>query len=464
MHHEASEVRMKYPAKESSTIEFKRELPSKQEIAKSIIGFCNLYGGRLIIGIEDSGEIVGIPELGIDELIESVQQSIYHNCTPTILPEISAQRIEDKIILIIEVSEGMNKPYYHTSKGTEEGTYLRMGRQTMRASPELINELKWQAKGRSPDSKPVYQASVEDLDLDAVERFFKNRIQKEDGNQNDSLEEMMIHYKILVKDHSRILPSMGGMLLFGKNPQQYISEAFIIGTHFEGVSGREALATRDFKKTLFDQFHEAVAFVISRLNRQFSIKGAGPREERLEIPEIAIREVILNALVHRDYFLPGPSKIAIYDDRIEIFSPGTFPGPLNDRNLEAGITYIRNFVISRILREAGYIEKLGSGFLTLFKTYREENLPPPVVSEGAGFIKCILPRRTLKRGPEISDAPEQQVMKLVLIHTEIQAADVIRELSISRATASRLLKKLVEQELLIKSGIGSATKYRRKEF
>ena len=172
--------------------------------------------------------------------------------------------------------------------------------------------------------------------------------------------------------------------------------------------------------------------------------------------------MILNALVHRDYFLPGPSKIAIFDDRIEIFSPGTFPGPLNAHNLEAGITYIRNFVISRILREAGYIEKLGSGFLTLFRTYREENLPPPVVSEGVGFIKCILPRRTLKISSDITDSPEQQVMKLLLIHNAIQAADVIRELSISRATATRLLKKLVDQGLLIKTGIGSATKYRRK--
>lgn len=454
---------MKYAAKESSTLEFKRELPSKQEISKSIIGFCNLYGGRLVIGVEDSGEVAGIPERGIDELIDNIHQSIYHNCTPTIIPEIYTQRIEDKLILIIEVAEGMNKPYYHAAKGIEEGTYLRMGRQTMKASTDLINEMKWQAKGRSPDSKPVYPSSIEDLDLNAVERFLKNRIQKEDPVENHSLEEMMLHYKILVKDHSRVVPSIGGMLLFGKNPQQYISEAFIIGTHFQGNSGREVLATRDFKKTLFDQFQDAVAFVISRLNRQFSIHKAGPREEHLEIPEVAIREVALNALVHRDYFLPGPAKIAIYDDRLEIFSPGTFPGPLNIHNLEMGITYIRNFVISRILREAGYIEKLGSGFITLFKTYREENLPTPVVTEGAGFIKCILPRRALKSRLQTSDVPEQQVMKLLLIGNEIQAADVIRELSISRATATRLLRKMVEQGLLTKTGTGSATKYKKLE-
>jgi ATP-dependent DNA helicase RecG len=318
-----------------------------------------------------------------------------------------------------------------------------------------------QSKGRSPDLKLIYHASLNDLDKDIVAQFFQNRIQKPDESATISLEEFMIHYKILIKEHQRMIPSMAGVLLFGKNPQAYIPEAFIIGTHFKGISGREVLATKDFTKTLFNQYEECVSFIVSRLNRQFNIKGLGPREESLEIPEIAIREVILNAIVHRDYFLSGPTKVAIFDDRIEVFSPGTFPGPLNSSNLEMGLTYIRNFLISRILREAGYIEKLGSGFLTLFKIYREENLPTPIVIEGPGFIKCILPRRTLHQFTEAKEFPEQQVMKLLLITDEIKALDVIRALSISRATASRLLTKLVAQGIIIKVGRGSATKYKR---
>lgn len=452
---------MKYPGNESSTLEFKRELPSKQELVKTIIGFCNLYGGRLVLGVDDHGEILGIPEESIDALMENIQRSIFDSCTPTIIPEIHSQRIEDKLILIVEVSEGMNKPYYHQSKGLEEGTYYRMGKQTMKATPEIIQELQWQSKGKSPDMKPIYQASIDDLDLNAVDKFFRNRIQKPDEPSRFSLEELMLHYKILIKEHQRLVPSMAGLLLFGKRHQDYIPEAFIIGTHFAGISGREAIATKDFTKTLFDQFEECVSFVVSRLNRQFTIKGAGPRDERLEIPEIALREVILNAIVHRDYFLPGPTKVAIFDDRVEIFSPGTFPGPLNSSNLEMGLTYIRNFVISRIMREAGYIEKLGSGFLTLFKSYREAHLPTPIVMEGPGFVKCILPRPSLHRSEAPQEYAEQQLIKLLLITDEIKPSDVIRLLSVSRATATRLLKKLVEQGLIIKIGKGSATRYKR---
>ena len=112
----------------------------------------------------------------------------------------------------------------------------------------------------------------------------------------------------------------------------------------------------------------------------------------LEIPEEALREVVMNAIVHRNYTLQGPIKIAIYEDRLEIFSPGNFAGPLDTRHLEMGLTYIRNTIIARVMREAKYIEKLGSGFLILFTSYRERKLSRPQVIDGPGFIKCILPR------------------------------------------------------------------------
>lgn len=453
---------MKYPGHESSTLEFKREIPVKQELTKTIIGFCNLYGGRLVIGVDNKGEIIGISEDSVDVLMESIRQSIYDGCTPPIIAEIYTQRIEEKLLLIVEVSEGMSKPYFQTSKGLDEGAYLRMGSQTMKASKEIIQELQWQSKGKSPDMKPIYHASQDDLDFEAVNRFFKNRIQKSNESPNIPLEELMIHYKILIKEHQRIYPSMAGLLLFGKRPQDYIPEAFIIGTHFRGINGRDVVATKDFSNTLFDQYQECLSFVVSRLNRQFTIRDGGPRDERLEIPEVALREVILNAIIHRDYFLPGPTKIAIFDDRLEIFSPGTFPGPLNSSNLEMGLTYIRNFSISRIMREAGYIEKLGTGFLTLFKTYREINLPEPMVIEGAGFVKCILPRPTLGQKLIQKEEPELQLMKLFFLIDEVKSSDVVRSLSVSRATATRMLAKLVKQGKIIKIGERGSAKYIRK--
>ena len=136
---------MKYPEKESSILEFKRELPSKQQVNKTIVAFCNMHGGKLIVGVEDSGEIIGISEEEIDETMENLHRSAYSNCSPTVIPSIHLQRIHNKLVLIIEVSEGMTKPYFITSDTIENGTYVRIGTQTVKATPEMIRELQWQS-------------------------------------------------------------------------------------------------------------------------------------------------------------------------------------------------------------------------------------------------------------------------------------------------------------------------------
>lgn len=123
------------------------------------------------------------------------------------------------------------------------------------------------------------------------------------------------------------------------------------------------------------------------------------RSEEYEIPIIALRGIFLNAVVHRDYSVKSPTKIAIFDDRIEVFSLGNFPGPLTSDLLEAGITYVRNAYICKVFRVSGYIEKLGTGFSAVFRLFREANLLAPVVNDGSGFVKYILPRKkqTLKK-------------------------------------------------------------------
>ena len=245
-------------------------------------------------------------------------------------------------------------------------------------------------------------------------------------------------------------------------PQQFISEAFIICTHFAGTRGREALATRDCEGTLFQQFIDAHAWVLSRLNRSFTIKGPR-REEQLEIPEDALREVLINAIVHRSYQHKAPTKIAIYDDRIEIFSPGNFPGPLTTDQLEYGFTYMRNPTICKFFRRKGLMEKLGSGFVTLFEQYRDSHLPTPEVIEGSGFVKCILPRP----GPDAhlqevgTLQREAEILRLLSQHVEVSITDIEKTLSISKPTAIRTLNKLIAEGQIIRVGRGPTTRYQR---
>lgn len=444
---------MKYPERESSTLEFKRELPNKQQITKTIIGFCNMHGGTLVIGVDDHGEIIGIKEEDAPQLMEDLHRSIYASCTPPILPSLHTQRLDDKILLLIEVSEGMIKPYFHSSSGKQEGTFIRVGSETVKATPLMIQELEWQSIGKYLDQIPIYSATVEDINLSSFEDFLKNR--KTPFTESD-VHKLLLPYGILTKEHNRIYPTLGGILLFGKEPTKFVPEAFVICTHFFGTSGRNVIATRDCSGSLVEQYKECMSFIISRLNKSFSIKGMGARQEVLEIPEEAIREIVINALVHRNYLIPGPTKIAIYDDRLEIFSPGNFPGPIHTDTLFMGMTYVRNTVVLRVFREFGLVEKLGSGFLTVFETYKKRSLPPPVICEGPGFIKCILPRPLNTLAPSQC---ENSILQLFYTKHEITIKDVMKSLSISRATANRQLKGLLEEGVIEKQGKGPSSRY-----
>jgi ATP-dependent DNA helicase RecG len=450
---------MKYPEKESSTLELKREIPQKQQIIKSIIGFCNQYGGKLVIGVADDGEIVGLPEEKVADLMSSLSHSIYSSCHPPIAPMVYAQRIGGKITIVIEVSAGLYKPYFIKSRGLQEGTYIRLGPTTVQASEEIIRELQALSHGRSPDELPVYSAREEDLNRDKMLTFFERR--KKEGFSNKDIRSLLLSNRLLAEEHQQMHPTVAGLLLFGKEPQYYFSEAMCICTHFSGTAGREVLATRDCEGTLFEQYSNIFAWVTSCLNRSFSIQGA-TRIETLEVPESALREVIVNALVHRSYQFRSPTKLAIYDDRIEIFSPGTFPGPIAQHQLEMGFSYLRNPVLCKMFRKAGLMEKLASGFPILFESYRERKLSTPLVVEGSGFVKCILPRPTAPYGvAPLFGEREEVVLQLLARQGTIQVGDVEESLIVSKSTAHRLLSSMLEKGVIAREGKGPSTHYRR---
>ncbi len=444
---------MKYPEVESSILEFKQQVPQNDQIVKTVIGFCNQNGGKLVIGVTDHGAIIGISPEEAASAVESLSKAIYDASTPPILPLVYTQTIYDKTLLVIEVSSGTNKPYYRKSEGLEKGTYIRLGPLTLRATADLIEELKWQARGKSYDMMPVYGTTESDLDLEKIKEFVRSR--KTDQKAKIS-QELLNSYYLIAKEHAHVYATTAGILLFGQQPQHFFTEAMIICSHFKGIEGRDALASIDCNGTLFDQFERAYDFIVSRLSKSFTIKGPR-RKETLEIPEEAIREALLNMIVHRNYHQKSPSKIAIYQNRIEFFSPGTFFGPLNSQNLKLGLSFIRNAAICKAFREADYIEKMGSGFITIFKTYDERNLKTPSIIEGEGFVKCILPRESKSVKSGIGDL--EQILALFDVASEVCISDVTKKFGFPRTTAGRKLNTLVKLGKLKKIGKGRGTVY-----
>ncbi len=158
--------------------------------------------------------------------------------------------------------------------------------------------------------------------------------------------------------------------------------------------------------------------------------------------------------------MPSPSKISIYDDRIEIFSPGNFPGPIRKDPLQLGLTFLRNPVISRVFREDGLIEKMGTGLTILFDSYETRQLIRPILNEGVGFVKCILPRPFPRQKELIllgSDC--MSIMRLFYFQDFIDIVYIIKTLQISRSKAIRLLNILIEHNFIQKLGSARHTKY-----
>ena len=447
---------MKIDARESYQVEFKKEVPKSQQILKTSVAFANGHGGRIYIGVDDGGNIVGIEENNAESLLEYLEKSIYESCTPPVFATVSTRRYQEKLVLVVDVGRGNQSPYRIASLGMDEGVFIRLGRNTVKAGVEAIQELQWRSRGISHDAIPEYHAEMDAFDTAKVLRFLRAR--KMGYSEREVTDDLWISYKLADRHLGKLIPTKGGILLFGKNPSQYFPEQIVICTQFADSAEREVIATVDCQGDLFAQLEQAWDFVTKRIPTAFKIKNLR-REDKTEIPLEALRETIVNAVIHRSYAIPSPIKIAIFDEKIEVFSPGNFPGPIPENELESGITYIRNSVISKCFRELGLAEKLGTGFITIFKKYREFGLQLPTVIEGNNYVKVIMPRLPLLEQPAGS-AEEQRIMALFPRFKTITTAIVLRETHLARATAVRRLGKLVTEGHLERIGEGAKTIYR----
>lgn len=159
---------------ESKTLEFKENLPKNESIAKTVIAFSNTSGGKLIIGINDKREIVGIDDKEIFEIQDKIASIIFDSCYPNILPEIYTLNLEGKILLVIEVSRGNLLPYYLKHHGKDNGTYVRLGATNRQASLEMIQELERQRVHQSFDEQIAFDVALDSLDLTPLQKAFRN--------------------------------------------------------------------------------------------------------------------------------------------------------------------------------------------------------------------------------------------------------------------------------------------------
>ena len=304
---------------ESKNIEYKITLPDKSEkYMKTIIAFANTQGGKLIVGIDDkTHEIVGVTNEILFQLMDGIANAISDSCMPQIIPDIEPQTIDGKTVIIVSVEAGKNRPYYLKSKGKENGTYIRVAGTSRQAFPEKIRELEMEGARISWDELtcvgyPVSKEATEKL-CSNIENFRE----KAGMTERSVKKEQLINWKILKQSEGQLLATNAYALL----TSDYFPFSKTQCAVFKGTDRAVFLDKREFTGPIYTQIEEAVDFVLRNIRLGATIDGL-VRKEKYELPPEAIREMIINAHCHRNLLDESCIQVAVYDDRLEVTSPG----------------------------------------------------------------------------------------------------------------------------------------------
>ncbi len=439
---------MVFPERESKFLEFKSKVPDFTVLIKTCIAFANAAGGRIIIGVEDATrEIIGVSEKDRLRLHEDFPNSLYDSVSPNLVPQVYEQNFGAQTVTIIEIPMSPRKPYFLKTAGVANGTYVRVGSSTRKANQEYIEDLVREAQRITFDEEVVHQSS-EILSSDLLKSFYGSTV-----TDKRLLADKILMHKVATKE--LLAPTIAGVLMFAEAPHLYIPEALIRCTRFRGREGRDIIRTEEITGTIEQQFATAMKVLESWLAMDYALQGA-KLKGRLPVPEAALREAILNALVHRKYTIPGAVKIAIYDHRVEFFSPGCFPGLVDLNHLGDGITYLRNPVLVKLARHMKLIESLGTGIRLIFDSCYKAGITPPVYHDEGDFVKVIFYFR-----PNLEQKSEKDaLLALMQSVTQITAGEVAAYLGVSRNTAIRKLNALVQTQHIIKVGQGPGVVYK----
>jgi len=369
---------------EGYKVEFKREAPSKSDLAKELAAFANSDGGWMFFDIDDDAQVIGFSaRADFEEWLMNIAEN---GIQPPIVPFLHAFELDGKTVMVVEVRKGPHRPY--------KPFYIRRGSTKREASREEIRRLYQESEAISYDAIPVGGSSLRDIDLEK----FNSYLQRTTGQRAEdfpvSLENLLINKSVLTKRNGDYVVTLAGMLLFGKSPQQFVPQSQISCARFKGTTvGDDFIDRKVFDGTLDNIIDAAAAFV----ERNSATQGKIESVRRIDIPEYhprVVRELIINAVAHRDYSIRGSRiRIFLFDDRLEIASPGDLPNTVNYDLLFVGIHYSRNDAIFSLLQSMGYGERLGTGIPKVLDISRRENYPEPQFFVSENEVRVLVRSR-----------------------------------------------------------------------
>ncbi|OFZ47778.1 MAG: hypothetical protein A2381_07185 [Bdellovibrionales bacterium RIFOXYB1_FULL_37_110] len=431
---------------EGKNIEFKENTNSLPKIITTAIAFANTSGGVIIIGIEDKNKkIVGVTNPLLEE--EKLANAFSDSIKPRLLPDIQIISYREKQLILINIPH-INGPFYLKNQGLENGVYVRLGSTNRLADLEIIENLKRQALNITFDEQLCFQSNPEDIDLTTASELLGKKVKL---NEAISLGLIGTHGK-------NSLPTNGGIILFGKNKDKIFPDARILCARFKGINTNEFLDEQTISGHLAIMLKQILSFISRHTNQAIKIKTI-KSQHHSEYPIVAIREAVINALVHADYSLSGESiKVAIFDNRIEITNPGGMPFGITIESALKGISKLRNRVIGRFFKELGLIEQWGSGLGRIIDQCHKSKLPPPVFEEvGNSFRVTIFNHLLITKTKKW----QNEIIHFLKEKKEITSPIAAKLWKISDRAARDRLRKLVIEGLLIEIGTGPNDPYKK---
>lgn len=436
---------------ESETAELKPSLSQINEIVESVSAFANSSGGIILIGVSNSGKILGI-DVGKDT-VERLANKISHNIDPKLYPKISVEKIEDRKIIVIEVGESKNKP--HLAFGR---FFKRVGKSTLRASRDELEKMVHEKKKRYWDSDICDKAGVDDIDEEKVRWFLRKAKaeRKMDVEPETPMAEAL--EKLGLLKYGKL--TNAAVLLFGKNPQKFFLHAEARCARFKGTEAVEFIDMKIFGGNIIDQRDNVVEFIKEHIRLHAKIVGT-EREETWEYPIEAIREGITNAICHRDYEISSNVQARIFDDRIEIWNPGTLAEGLTVEKLKGKHeSVLKNPLIGKCFFLIKFIEQWGTGTNRIIRETLNHGLPEPFFEDTKSsfvltFRKYKITEEVMEKLPE----GERHILKFMQEKGKISRKECVELLRVSPVTAYRYFKAMEEKKIIKKVGKGKNVYY-----
>ena len=344
---------------EDSRTQFKQTITSPESVAGDLVAFSNSKGGRIVIGVNDRGAVVGLSSDDIRRINQLVSNAATDRVRPSVNPTTENVPVGGLLVMVVTVQEGISKPY-----ADNNGVFwVKSGADKRRVtSREEVQRMLQSADLIHADELPIEGTTTGAIDLKHLSGFFEKLHGEplDKALDRDGLSLVRLLNNLGLAREATL--SFAGLMIFGRNPQRHRPAFVVKAVAFVGndPAGDKYRDSQDIEGCLRDLHKQTMSFLTRNLRRLQGEKGVNT-EGDLEVPLAALEELVVNMLLHRDYFISAPWRVMLFDDRIELISPGALPNNLTIENIRNGVSVIRNPLLASFATKGDELPYRGIG-------------------------------------------------------------------------------------------------------